>query len=506
MSRTNATVRILPAPTGGWNTRDPLTAMPEGDAQRLVNVFPEQGKCVLRKGCRWHSDTETASPVESLFEYNNTDGTSKLIAASDGEIWNCSSFQVSPTSLDSGFTSNKWQAVNFRNSLIMVNGADTPQNYNGSTVADAVYTGSGLTATNLVNVSVYKERLYFVEKNSANIWYGGVSNITGALTKLDVGSQLKKGGQVVYAGSWSRDTGRGLTDLFIIVSNKGEVLAYDGDYPASSNWGITGRFYVSEPLGNPKYRSFAFLNADLIIITETGLYPLSKIFTDTLALASNNSLASKINKAFVDVAQNYSSNFGWEACSFPGNNYAIINIPLQSSTTSEQYIVNMLSGSWAKFTGWNAQTFTTFNKKLYYGGIDGKVYEANYGYNDNEAPIDWEIKWSPSYLGADTNIKRVLETKPLIASDGNIAYGLSCDPDFQDAPLSAVLSTATTGAEWDTAEWDTSTWGDAVQYNKNWYATPAVGYLLSHKLKGSTKNAYFELFGLAVNFEYGGVK
>ena len=58
-----------------------------------------------------------------------------------------------------------------------------PQQYDGSTVSNAAYTGIA-DDNKLVDVCVYKERLFFVEKDSASIWYLPVGTVTGALTEF----------------------------------------------------------------------------------------------------------------------------------------------------------------------------------------------------------------------------------------------------------------------------------------------------------------------------------
>lgn len=54
--KSRSVVKTLPAPTGGWNARDALSAMPEEDAVALVNFFPQTTDVLLRYGSQlWAS-------------------------------------------------------------------------------------------------------------------------------------------------------------------------------------------------------------------------------------------------------------------------------------------------------------------------------------------------------------------------------------------------------------------------------------------------------------------
>ena len=53
--RARASHQSVPAPIGGWNTRDALEAMEPTDAVTLDNWFPTTGKLTVRKGYDAHA-------------------------------------------------------------------------------------------------------------------------------------------------------------------------------------------------------------------------------------------------------------------------------------------------------------------------------------------------------------------------------------------------------------------------------------------------------------------
>lgn len=496
----------IPAPVGGLNASDPIASMPETDAIRLINFFPERGKISLRKGHREHS-TGLGGAVYSLYNYNKSDGTTKLIGCANGKIWDATTYGASATQLATGFTENKWQATNFKDRLFLCNGTDAPQTYDGSTIGATGMTGSGLTASNLINVSTFKERLYYVEKNSGYIWW---ANTVGAVTtptlnKLDVSAFLNKGGRIIFAGSYSGNTGQGLEDLFCAVSDQGEALVYSGSFPTASNWGLVGRYYLPKPVG-AKYRSFANLNADLIGITESGVFPLSTIFSDKLALEQDNSFSTKINELFNAYAKEYTANYGWEIQLHTPSRMAFINVPI-SSSTYRQFVVNTLSGAWAEFRGLNGITFASHNNKLYFGGTDGTVYECDYGYNDNGSAIDCEMKWAFNYLGSPGQMKVIKEVRPLMSAENSIELKVGADPDFEDNTITGTTNLqGASGTLWDEGDWDTFDWSGGVVYNKNWEVAPCSSTFgcVAFKLKGSILDIATDVYGLQVIFDIGG--
>ena len=80
---------------------------------------------------------------------------------------------------------------------ILVNGTDEPLRIDstGSWVSHG-FTATGLLTTNLTQVTVFKNRLFFLEKDSASLWYGDLNAITGPLHKFNLGLVNEVGRQL----------------------------------------------------------------------------------------------------------------------------------------------------------------------------------------------------------------------------------------------------------------------------------------------------------------------
>ncbi|MGA1023207.1 MAG: hypothetical protein ACO3S8_00715, partial [Aquiluna sp.] len=110
-------------------------------------------------------------------------GVSELVAAAGGTLYDATG--SSGVVLESGLLGNKWQTTVINGRMILVNGVDAPRIYDGSTVTigtyNATYPTETLVPSKLVQVCQYKSRLYFVERDSTNVWYGDTATITGNL-------------------------------------------------------------------------------------------------------------------------------------------------------------------------------------------------------------------------------------------------------------------------------------------------------------------------------------
>lgn len=155
----------IPAPIGGWNASDSVDKMPPTDAVRMVNWIPRPGYVQSRKGYQLHC-SGLGGTVDTLVTWRGPSG-SKMIAAANGNLWDVSTGTAS--SLGSGFANNRWQITNHTGRLIFVNGASTPQVYNGTSLS--ALSATGPTITTLWGANTFKGRAYYWAQNSQSMWF-----------------------------------------------------------------------------------------------------------------------------------------------------------------------------------------------------------------------------------------------------------------------------------------------------------------------------------------------
>ncbi|MEQ1672141.1 MAG: hypothetical protein ABL893_14885, partial [Hyphomicrobium sp.] len=175
--------RWLEAPVAGWNAKNDLSDMEDGDAIVLDNMITTEMGVKLREGyTSWL--TGAGGQIQSLMEYAGIDGSVELFAANATDIYDATSQGAVGAAVQTGLGSGKWQHSMFStaggNFLVAANGVDSVRNYDGTTWTTPAITN--VTSANLITVTVHQSRLWFCEKNTLKIWYLPATSIAGAAT------------------------------------------------------------------------------------------------------------------------------------------------------------------------------------------------------------------------------------------------------------------------------------------------------------------------------------
>lgn len=658
-------VTSIPAPTGGWNARDALDAVPPTDAIELINLIPRAGSVEGRGGNVLMQAVVAAQPLDTLVNFTSA-GANKLIGGINGVLYDLTTI-TGKTSLASGFTSSQWQTAMFANRLVLVNGSDAEQLYDGTSVTPAVVTrtvqnlvlsqasgslangtynygvtavingqetligpvvsititalitpviasvttlGTGGTLTaatygyrvaarnaagttlastevtvvvaggttnsntvtvtavagatsydfygrtsggellmtnqtglvfidtgsitpsgalpgsnttsggvtltwdqtyeagsykpygrttrlgmgsvttttftdngsvspsgsppatdsvskNFIGVVNFKGRAIYWSTSFCGFWYAAPGAFQGQLNFFPLDLVFKNGGNVVNVITWSRDNGDGVDDIFAAISSTGEVLTYQGTDPGTAlNWSMMGRFQIGRPLG---VRGHGRLASTEIILTTDGFMSMDEAIVNQRT-AEGNTFAGKIIRAAQNSALQYQANFGWECFYYPRQGLFIVNVPVVSGGQTEQYIVNVNTGAWCRFTGWNFRTFCVFNDRLYGGSANGNLYLCDTGIGDATVAYPYADNGTSvlrtcttAYLPLNPGGRFQLTAIDFMSSINYPSYAswqISSDyralvlPGITSAPISQQ-------AQWDISSWDTDFWADA---------------------------------------------
>lgn len=480
--------KMLPVPTGGLDAISPLTGMPPENGITLDNWFPQLRWIEIRRGHVEHCDTANAGdPIESLMAYNAEVGSSdRLFAAVSGDIVDVttSTPSVSVTTL----TNDRWQHINFATSggnfLLCVNGADGVRSYNGT--AWATQTITGVTAANLIHLAAFKSRVWFVEVNSLDAWFLPPDFIAGAATRFPLGGTLKKGGFLMAIATWSLDGGDGPDDRIAFISSEGEVAIYAGTDPTNAaSFQLQGVYEIGAPIGR---RCFFKIGGDVAIVCIDGVVPLSKAMVIERGSTLSVAITANIQPLLNNDARNFKSLFGWQLISYPLGTMAILNVPQLENETAIQYVMNTVSGAWCRFTGMNANCWELFQDRVFFGGNDGVVMEADTGGDDNGEPIATDVKGAFNDL-QDPRLKEFVMARPFIITDGDVAPGLAINVDYRDtATVDTQPASIASSAEWDEAVWDVDVWPIEENLVADWVGIAAmVGNAVSIRMAVSAQ-------------------
>lgn len=447
--------------------------------------------------------------LERLFEYVAADGTRKLIACTDLKLYDLSTDPATDITSGETITMDRWQGVNYKNKLYLVNGTDAPLETQGTsaTTAATAWTNESsvpsLTKANLVNVSVYKERLYFVEKNTTAYWYSKAAISDLKLWLEDIGQFINRGGSLIYAGSWTRGTADTSEDLFVAVTDQGEILVYSGLDPQAGDWTLQGHYYVGRPLG---YRSVVNVGSDLIILAEDGIFPLSALIQQTGATAYS-SISDKIRTAWQSATKAYFSNENWCAVNYPRKNMLVVNVPLVTDSSAEQFVLNTKTGAWCKWTGMPALCWCLYNGDIVFGASDGSAYKADSG--STEIFEDSIRARMQTAYSAHKRPGRKLwcMARPMFISSSEFDYLLGTSVDYIPVNLQGVITAPPqAGALWDVAIWDVDLWTGGDSSFAEWQALQAdIGATGSVIIEGDFQGITWKLAAIDVIFEEGGI-
>lgn len=504
---TSRTVSI-PAPVGGLNAKDSWANMPVTDATKMDNAFPGTTSVSTRAGSSAHV-TGLPAWVETLMAYNSGT-TSKFFAISNTAVYDVSVAGAVGAAVVTSLTNAQWQYENFGTAggqfMYAVNGVDKPLYYDGAAwvKVDGASTPAitGVTTTTLAHVQVFKNRLWFVQKSTFTVWYLPTSSVGGAATSINFAPLFRLGGYLMGMVTWTIDNSGGIDDYAAFVSSQGEVALYRGSDPASaSTWALVGMFRIGKPIGR---RFYVKLGSDVILLTSDGFVPLSKaMLTDRVqnSIAVSDKIQNLVNS---DVSQ-YGGNFGWEPVFYPAGNKLFINVPQVQNTLQYQYVMNTITGSWCRYTGWNAACFEVFNDNLYFGG-NTVVDKAETGNSDKGADITSDIGQAFSYFDAPGVNKFFKMLRPVFLADGAIHAAVALNIDYNDTiPTSTPSFSGSAGSTWNTASWDTSPWGVSGQITKDWLSVGALGYSAGLRMRLSSSDFSIAWQSTDFVYEVGGV-
>ena len=497
----------LSAPLGGWNARDAWADMPNSDAVSMINWFPGTTDLMLRKGySQW--STGYGAQVESLLIYSGGASMQMFGVTSTGSIYDASAGGAVGAAVVSGLSNGRLEHVNVATSggnfMLSVNGQNKLIGYNGTTWwadGDGTHDITVLDTSTVNNITVFKNRVWMIQANTLNAWYLPTSSIAGAAVQFPLQSVAHDGGYLVGVGAWTIDGGYGLDDQLAFITNTGEVIVYKGTDPSSiTTWSLIGVWSLGSPVGR---RCMMKYGGDLLIITQDGIVPMASSLQSS-RLDPRVSITNKIQWAVSQAISTYGSNFGWQMCYFPKENQLYLNVPINTGSGQEQYVMNTITQSWCRFTGWGANCFDLFNDLLHFGG-NGFIGKAWDTFADNSTNIQGDCAQAFSYFKSTGQQKHFTMARPMLLTNGSPAVLATLNVDFQlNSNFSPLSVTPITYGVWDTSTWDIGVWGDIFSFSNEWQGVNGIGYAGGIELEVASQGIETHWVATDLVFEEGG--
>ncbi|MCP5087447.1 MAG: hypothetical protein GY952_11670 [Rhodobacteraceae bacterium] len=511
-ARNKTKPKTFPPPVRGWIRNENLAASGPGGAYVLDNWFPTSKDIRVRGGSNKYA-TIGSSEVDSLFTYR-TGLVEKFFAADATKVFDISTVadpDVAPSAAVTGQTSGEYGVAQMGtvggDYLICCNGDDTPLLYDGSSWSTTSITG--VTQADLEAPWVFGSRMFFVEKDTMSTWYLAIDAISGAASEFSLDGIFQKGGELMFGDTWSLDSGSGLDDKCVFVSTTGEVAIYEGTDPSSaSTWSKVGVYQITTPLGiHAKMRA----GGDLIIATEDGMVPLSEAITKDSAALSLSAVTRQIEPEWkLEYADRASKS--WHVLKWASNNMCVVSLPVIDDTTPARcFVVNLETGAWCRYTGWETQCLGLFNEIGHFGTSDGKVYQMEVTGSDDGT------LYTGTYVGLFDHLESPGQEKIVHSARGVFTVASEIDPKFSISSNYAVsLPTAPNSildyaaAVWDSAEWDTDVWDYSadLETRTKWVSIGRAGFSIAPQLQVTmnvTPKPNVELVAIDLMYEDGGV-
>ena len=408
----------------------------------------------------------------------------------------------------SGATSSEYNGTY----VINVTGASTFE-YTMATAPSAnatvvgSYTTIGITGVNsntFINVNLFKNRLYFTQKDTLTCWYLDVDSIGGPASPLYFGGIARNSGYLQAMGTWTLDAGQGADDYAVFVTSMGEVIVYNGTDPDSiDTWALKGVWQLGQTFNR---RCFFKYSGDLLLLTQDGLVPLASALQSS-RLDPRVNLTDKIYFAVSQAATLYYNLFGWQINYYASENMLILSIPTDAGM--EQFVMHTITKSWGRFTGIQGYCWeVSGDADMHFGG-DGYVGIFYNSYSDNGANITATAQQAYSYFERPGQLKRFTLVRPILQSTGgvpDVVCGLSVDFDTQ-SQLGAVQfnPSALTDGVWDTSKWDQANWAGGLITTKIWQGVSGLGFSGSINLNVASRGIELHWASTDYVMEAGGV-
>lgn len=361
----------------------------------------------------------------------------------------------------------------------------------------------GANPNNFIHVNLFKNRLYFVEKDSLNAWYLPLDSVSGELKPLYFGGIATQGGILMAMGTWTLDAGQGADDYAVWATSMGEVIVYNGTDPNSADaWLLKGVWQFGYIFNR---RCFYKYGGDLLLLSQDGLIPL----TGSLQSSRLDPRVFITDKIYYEIAQQVQFNserFGWQILYYAKPNMLIINIPDPNGT--KQFVMHQISKAWSSFEGINANCWDLKYDACYFGG-DGYVGQFWESGSDDGELISATCQQAYSYFDMVGQQKRFTMVRPTFFIDaGRPAYYAAINVDFNTVNYlgNVVFSPdfSIVGI-WDAAIWDQSVWGGGFQPYSAWSGVQGIGYSAGVNLSIISKDEEIRWVSTDYVMEKGGV-
>lgn len=460
-----------------------------GDWLLAVN---DSGDFVRRyNGTSW-TYLSTTTPTAWAFTHNYIVGD-RALDTTDNTRWKCLIAHTSPGSGTFAAARTAFATANpppATQQWEVERASDNVSFITGPVTAPAsIQNGQGLT-----HVWKHANRLFFVQGGTMNAWCLPVHAVGGELIYIPLSGATKRGGSLLFGASWSVDSGSGMDDKCIFVTDQGEVVIFAGTDPTSStNWKQEGCYDISKPLGKNAHTK---LGGDILIATVDGIVPLTATMSKDVSALSLAAITYNIEPMWTRELRDPIKTYPWTLAKWDEGSALFVTFPGgKSYKTKTVGVSNLHTGAWCRYVGWDAMCFMQINGNLFFGTQDGRIMLAeSTGFDDAHYEGDSDYPLGNSYVCTMVGGWEMFQTPPnqvtwlqaraafFSAASEPFEPQLSATTDYAfKMPLPPAVGPDVGGLSvWDQGLWDLALW-DQLSYvasarNTLWVSIGETGF------------------------------
>lgn len=530
----------IPAPTGGLNTVAPGKAMPETDCPVLFNMVSAEHGLRVRTGYRQWNAVNTG--LRTFIPYNGSASNGskdRLFVTTDLDMWDATEesssgllgsrfswpLSTGPTGTNGAAGYGSYHAVTTSAGHFLlycdeVNGyyvyTESTDTWASVSMGGGATQVSGVNPANFCFVTVWKSRVWFIQKDTALAWYLPAGAIYGAATSLnlDRAAQFRQGGGLRALANWTQDGGAGMDDRLVAIGDGGDVAVYEGTDPANATtFSLKGTYNVG---GLVAGRNIALSHGgDVLILTKSGIRPISQLVQG--GDGSGLYPTAKISNLFSSLAATQGAFPGWGMYLHPEDNALLVTVPQNvdafGNHSTEALAMSLWNRSWSRYRGMSIAAACVWHGKFYFGGAgsgyiwvaDGAVDSRLLATPETFTAIQWSlITRFNSLAGRNAKVETIRPT--LVSQDGLPTWEAAARYNYNLTEIGSVtLGSAGGSGSWDVGLWDSAVWqSDLGSTDLRPRGASGEGRDFAIALRGAAIGAT-RLVGIDVDYQVGGL-
>ena len=474
--------------SGGQVTVGSPFNLKENVSPACINVYADRFGSLRRRGgfTKVNASAPSDDTAYGLFDYEVSPSVRKVVAQVGTAIYKMDNLDGTFDQLKTGMTATRFHAVNFNNTLIITNGADTVQTWDGS----AASTSDLSAAPKGTRMAVWYNYVWMVGQDANNLRYSDAGDYTTWPAGNTWGIHSYRGDKLY---------GFGLLRRLMFVFKKYAIfkISYLGGYPLLDVQQVDADIgcYSPDTIQNVNWagnKGLMFLGSDKAVYFFDGYN--SPLPVSAPIEFDNGEATITMEKIYTDLSNA-------SAINYPDKNWYILFLPLAATGDGTIEVAICFDYSKTPMAIWpmdnmNAAVSSIIidpsdnSQKAMFMDYHGYLQEMEKGTTDNGTAIT--ANWATKHIsrGSTFTLKQERTAKLIAEATGNYNLTLEYRPNWKTSWGSKAVSLKGEGSEL------------AVTRDID---IPVLSNHIQYRIGSTTNQPSWQVYSLASIFKTGGV-